>query len=105
MDWYRLLPKYWLQIEPTCGRWDKILNDALDTGSVKIIDNYTAKVGGLQVWIESWPYGYGAPYEGFSRKQMIPKVATRKRLRRAVDGILESERNKALEALAAKVLP
>lgn len=82
IDWYRFLPPYWLQTGPTNKEWDRALNKALDTGRIEDVDNYTAKVGGITVWVSNWPYGYGNPYEPTVR--VLPTVATRKRLRAAL---------------------
>ena len=82
MDWYRLLPLYWMQNTATCKAWDAILNDALDQGPVKYRGGHTANIDGLTVWVSNWPYAYGSPYQG--GPEPLPKVATRKRLKKAI---------------------
>lgn len=82
MDWYRLLPTYWLQHTDTCEAWDAILNNALDHGPVEYNGGHTAVVSGLKVWVSNWPYAFGSPYR--RGPEPLPKVATRKRLKKAI---------------------
>lgn len=78
-DWMRLWPKYWLQNSPTNYEWDAILNDLLDKHDPK--PSYlTVSLGNVEVWVGNWPYAYGAPYAN-GVKDVLPTVATRKRLR------------------------
>lgn len=85
MDWYRLLPRYWMQNEPTDYEWDEALNKALDLHVVEVLSKYEVQIGPFKVWIENWPYAYGSRRlaHGFGIKS-LPKVATRKRLKKAV---------------------
>lgn len=84
-DWRRLIPRYWIQNEPTDRHWDALLNKLLDTQAIELAGPYTVKVGAARVWIENWPYSYGRthgcelPYAG-----CLPTVRTRQRLRNAV---------------------
>lgn len=88
IDWYRLLPPYWVQVHPTSKAWDKVLNELLDRGPITEIGDHTAKVGGAVVWVANWPYGFGNPYG--KEAVGLPKVATRKRLRAAIANALLS---------------
>lgn len=86
-DWYRLLPRYWHQNAPTCRVWDQILNELLDAFVVDITDSHYADLGGFRVWVANYPYSYG--YREGDR--VLPKVATRKRLKAAINSRLLSE--------------
>lgn len=77
IDWYRLLPQYWSQSAPTCKVWDAKLNKLLDEHEL-IIGNGGGKLGGVAVWLENYPYAYGANYP----KWELPTVKTRLRLRK-----------------------
>jgi len=82
IDWMRLIPRYWLQNEPTCLWWDKELNELLDKQEVEPLDEFTCKVGNLEVWIANWPYSYGYAYN--PKYPYLPKVNTRLRLRKMI---------------------
>lgn len=95
MDWERLFkPRYWSQNYPTDLNWDAALNAALDKHVVEL-GNYTVDVGQFRVWIENWPYAYGYLY---GDKKGLPKVSTRKRLRKAVG---DAKRNGYISKLEA----
>lgn len=82
-DWQRLWPKYWLQNAPTNYEWDAILNDLMDKHEIQ--RGYCAvKLGKVEVWASNWPYAYGSPYLAGRVKDVLPTVATRKRLRALV---------------------
>lgn len=83
-DFYRLLPPYWLQNDPTSKEWDAALNKALDSGQIKKLSSHTVDVGPYTVWIENWPYGYGRPRPNGVMVNAMPTVKTRKRLRKAI---------------------
>jgi hypothetical protein len=82
MDWQRLIPEFWIQVRETDLDWDRVLNEALDAGKITNITRQTVMVNGFPVWIESWPFGYGSLYG--QSCSFLPKVATRKRLRKAI---------------------
>lgn len=79
IDWYRLLPQYWVQSDPTCKLWDAKLNKLLDEHEL-LIDGCRGKLGNMEVWLENYPYGYGSfhPPSGTN----LPTVKTRLRLRK-----------------------
>lgn len=85
-DWYRLTPSYWFQNYPTDPDWDEFVSMAIDTGDITEITHHTCKVGGIKTWISNWPYAYGHPYEG-GFTEILPYVATRKRLRRSIQNL------------------
>lgn len=91
MDWYRILPLYWFQNSATCPLWDKALNEALGRYPVENVTGYSCSVGPLKVWIANWPYAYGSDQNG-SSEELLPKVATRKRLKKAVDAVYRERR-------------
>jgi hypothetical protein len=39
--------------------WDRELNNLLDNYKLKDIDNYTATLNGVEIWIGNYPYAYG----------------------------------------------
>jgi hypothetical protein len=82
MDWQRLIPGFWLQNYKTDLDWDRALNKALDADNINVVSSCTVMVNGIPVWIENWPYAYGSLYS--SGCNFLPKVATRKRLRKAI---------------------
>ncbi len=84
MDWYRLLPQFWIQNNPTSLMWDAALNDLLDKHE-PILDarGFVCQIGPAIVWIENWPYAYGRLYSPDMR--MLPRVSTRFRLRREIE--------------------
>ena len=85
IDWQRLIPGFWFQNYPTDWDWDAALNGALDRHE-PVMGFCTAKVGGFTVWVANWPYAYGSPTtkSGARDIPILPSVATRKRLRRAI---------------------
>jgi hypothetical protein len=83
MDWLRLLPRFWIQNERTCYKWDKVLNDMLDSHGVTPRDKCTCMVGNTEIWVSNWPYAYGSIYG--SSFQKLPKVGTRIRLREMLE--------------------
>lgn len=99
IDWYRLIPKYWLQNYPTSWEWDALLNDILDTAEVVIPGYHTTTIDGVEIWTENWPYAYGAPYiTRLGMSHFLPSVKTRIRLKKfleskQVDGGIESVRS------------
>lgn len=80
MDWQRFIPGFWSQNATTSLEWDKALNAALDEHGVTYADRHHARIGGFYVWVANWPYAYGS----LDGCDALPKVATRKRLRKAI---------------------
>lgn len=81
VDWSRLLPSYWIQNYPTNMFWDRFVAEAISRGEVEAESPCRAKVGGVSVWVGNWPYAYGYPYNVPGLSEVMPTVATRKRLR------------------------
>lgn len=83
IDWMRLWPMYWLQNDRTDWELDAILNDLLDKHDP--VEKYlTVMLGKVEVWVGNWPYSYGSPY-GPGVKEVLPSVATRKRLKASIE--------------------
>lgn len=102
MDWYRLLPMFWYQNAPTSLEWDRALNDALDKYGATLIDAYTCRVGGCEVWIGNWPHAYGYSWSPKSCN-FLPKVSTRMRLRRIVGAAIRQRKNASLSQAIASL--
>lgn len=83
-DWQRLFYGPWIQNHPTDWVWDDVLNKSMDKYPVERLCSYTAKIGNITVWVGNWPYAYGYPFRPI-KSEMLPSVATRKRLRAALD--------------------
>ena len=100
-EFRRLLPSYWYQNAPTNLKWDATLNEALDRG-VDSIGYCVAKVGGIDVWIENWPYAYGSHYRAFdSLDRPLPTIKTRLRLRAAIDDFEQAELRAMFDGIPA----
>ena len=82
-DWQRFIPGYMWQNYPTSLDWDAALNHLLDTIGVTEVSVHTCNIGKTVIWTSNWPYAYGSIY-GPAKLEVLPKVATRKRLRKAV---------------------
>lgn len=49
-------PKYWLMLIPYSKKWDEQLNFLLNNYIFTDIGDYTAKIGGVEVWTANFPY-------------------------------------------------
>ena len=97
IDWQRLFsPRFWLQNDPTDWEWDAALNRLMDKYPVTLAGACTVYLGGVEVWVGNYPYAYGNPYS--PQKDVLPSVATRKRLKSRVDEVV----NKKWQADLAK---
>lgn len=73
---------------PYSREWDIMLNKLLDKeDNVKIVSGFTARVGGIDVWIGNYPYAYGNP----EQLDVRPSRATIERLHKAVIKALINE--------------
>ena len=78
---YLFKPKFWVMEHPYSKHWDIKLNEMLDKeNNVKIVSDFTARVGGMDVWIGNYPYAYGNP----KTLDIRPSRATIERLHKAV---------------------
>ena len=97
MDWMRFKPGHWYQNYPTDLVWDTALNTAMDNARVVKLGHATVTIDGFEVWVANWPYAYGNLYAPAELK-MLPKVATRYRLRNFVrNAAITLAKNKATQ--------
>ena len=55
--WFALWrPEYWVMNYRFDKHWDEKLNELLDHHKFENIDNYTATIGGVEVWIANQPF-------------------------------------------------
>jgi hypothetical protein len=54
---YLFQPSWWIQIHPFSAAWDKELNWLIDSYEFERITEYTATIGGLELWTANYPYG------------------------------------------------
>ena len=57
-----ITPPYWLQNNPYNKEWDQILNQLLDEEQFVRLDDYTAKLGKIVVWVNNHPYASFSPW-------------------------------------------
>jgi hypothetical protein len=69
-------------LHPVNETWDAFVLDAVSRGDVERIDQYTAKVGGVSVWVENYPYAFGYPSQ--PEIGVLPKLSTRRALFQAL---------------------
>jgi len=56
-------PDYWVMNNSYSKELDKFMNDLLDNYEFESINEYTAKLGGITIWISNVPYAAMIPYE------------------------------------------
>lgn len=80
---------YWVKLKKVSGEWDRVLNEVLDQYESEItsemVEKYTLKIGGQEIWISNYPYSFGYIDSISSDKQRLPYALTRKRLKKIVD--------------------
>jgi hypothetical protein len=54
--YFILNPRWWFMNYNYSKQWDIIINQLLDKHKMKNIDQYTAKLGNLEIWISNYPY-------------------------------------------------
>jgi len=77
-------PAAWQAQRPVNPEFDeKIRNLMLSRMPVRVLDNYTVKLGDTVLWTRNFPYCYGYEYAYPERQQleMLPRVLTRYMLR------------------------
>ena len=63
MDFYRLFrPWFWIMNSQFSKEWDAFVLDAISRRDIYKVSSFVAMVGGKEVWIGSFPIGYGSPY-------------------------------------------
>lgn len=62
--WLRVLitPSVWVVLGSYNREWDRTLRHLLRTQDFKRVDDFTAHIGGVEVWVENRPYGAMRPY-------------------------------------------
>ena len=85
-DFYKLLPKYWYQNNPTDWEYDRVLNELLDTKpTITELTEYTITFNNaIKIWIGNFPNAYGGLYINNSEALIgnLPSVSTRLRLQK-----------------------
>ena len=80
---FRLVrPSFWGQHYTTDYVYDELLNQILDKCEIEIVDIYTVKINGIEVWVSNFPYSYGYMYKNPDRG--MPRPRTRVRLQHMV---------------------
>ena len=82
-------PDYWVMTESFNREWDEKLNLLMDKfppvfGPINDLNGkiHTVSFGGVEVWVENYPYGYGTPH---SLKGMRPSRVTILRLHKLIN--------------------
>jgi hypothetical protein len=78
-------PSFWLQNVRTSYEWDAQLRQLMQEHGVRRIDNCTADVGGVTIWIKNYPYGFGKRFMSPLNGLPIPAPITRRRIIEALD--------------------
>lgn len=60
--WVTINPMYWNMIYAYSNSWDYELNNLMDNYDFTDIDEYTAKLNGVEIWIANHPYASFRPY-------------------------------------------
>ena len=105
MEWRRLLPKYWVQLEKTDWAWDKKLNELLDSNPTITLGYLTVFLNNAEIWVGNYPYSYGqlyTPARG-SKATGVPSIKTRNRIKDIVDRLEEKERIRLLNECFSKI--
>lgn len=57
--WLRVLftPSIWICLGVYSREWDTVLRSLMQTGRFESIDEFTARIGGIEVWVANRPYG------------------------------------------------
>lgn len=75
IDFYRLFrPRHWSRGHPTNLKWDAFLLDAVKSGGILPVDQYTVLIGGVEVWVGNHPYASFTPYR--SSVKVMPTART-----------------------------
>lgn len=80
---YRLIrPNFWIQNYRTDYLYDDLLNGVLGKSEIEIVDKFTVKIDGIEIWVSNYPYAYGHLYHQGDR--VLPRPRTRVRLQKMV---------------------
>ena len=56
-------PGCWLQLYPFSKDWDRWLNKKMESEDFSDITKFTAKLGGVEIWVANHPYASLRPYK------------------------------------------
>jgi hypothetical protein len=70
-----LRPHCWLQNYPYSKDWDQKLRSMIESHRFEADDQYTARLGGMDIWIENHPYASFRPDDG-KLPRVTPSRAT-----------------------------
>lgn len=59
---YLFRPGWWVMLCPYSDGWDKRLNELLDGHEFEAVNEYSARIGGVELWIANHPYASMRPY-------------------------------------------
>lgn len=74
-------PDMWIMLNPYDPEWDHFVRMGIQLNMVSLATPCTVHIGGVQVWVENYPYGSGASYTG---PQVRPSCKTIKLLQKRV---------------------
>ena len=77
--WVFIHPRFWLMNYPYEEKWEKFVQEAVLDGHFTDITEYTAKLNGVQVWINNYPY---AAFTNYPSAQFRPARKTIYELRK-----------------------
>ena len=77
-----MLPDFWIMTERYSESWDKAFNRLLDKYIFTDVGLYTAKLGGIEVWIRNMPYAAFTPEIRGREKNVRPSRSTIARAKR-----------------------
>jgi len=87
-------PAIWFLNYPVSKKWDKLLNEVLDSPNLHIKQEgpYTVSINGLKVWVSNYPYAYGTPY----LIHASPRRTTILKLKKMMDKLEKSRKDQSL---------
>jgi len=78
-------PMFWGMNESYSTEWDKKLNDMMSKYDFTDIENCTAKLNGMEIWITNYPYSTFMPYERNSGNRKHKYRPSRLTIKRAME--------------------
>lgn len=76
-------PDFWIQVAPTNEALSAKIERAIDSESpVTIVDEFTIKMAGMELWVENYPYGYGGLHN--SPLSELPTARVRAKLKKYI---------------------
>lgn len=59
---FLFMPHYWIMNDEYSKELDEYMSNLIDSNNFKIISEYRALLGGVEIWIENRPYSCMMPY-------------------------------------------